>query len=311
MGYYEDVRAFHVKFNVPTDLQGDPRLLDPEDQEYREKFLGEELSELGEAYRAGDLAGVIDALQDLIYVAAGTGLMMGVPPKLWQELWNDVQRANMAKERATSAADPRSKRAHSLDVVKPAGWRAPDGAGILERYAALLAHSRAPAPPVDRSQRVLTDGSPVPDDGSHTELKANGQQQGYVVLTPEERARGWVRPYRDAYKHVGPHVCGYPGLPDPEGKKLPLVCTLPPGHAGPHRCDHQVEDVGQLERAGNKHHIGGCQAITPMTRSIAETYARDPGFYSGTFCTTCGKHRPLSEFRWYEMDGSIGPIVGS
>jgi hypothetical protein len=44
-----------------------------------------------------------------------------------------------------------------------------------------------------------------------------------------------------------------------------------------------------------------------MGRSIAETYARDPKFYGGTFCVRCGKHFPLfiegrSQFRW--DDGS-------
>jgi hypothetical protein len=51
----------------------------------------------------------------------------------------------------------------------------------------------------------LTDGSPVPEDGSHRKLKPNGQQEGYVVLSPEERAKGFVRPYRDAYRHL---TCG-------------------------------------------------------------------------------------------------------
>lgn len=46
---------------------------------------------------------------------------------------------------------------------------------------------------------TLTDGSPVTSD--HRELKVNGQQKGYVVLSEEERAKGWVRPYRDSYTH--------------------------------------------------------------------------------------------------------------
>lgn len=53
--------------------------------------------------------------------------------------------------------------------------------------------------PVDRSAQILTDGSPVPEDRSHTKLRASGQQEGYVVLSPKERSKGFVRPYRDAY----------------------------------------------------------------------------------------------------------------
>ena len=57
-----------------------------------------------------------------------------------------------------------------------------------------------------------------------------------------------------------------------------------------------------------------CGKITTMSRDIAETYARDPGFYSGTFCTTCRAHFPVGEngeFTWYEMDGREGPKVGT
>lgn len=114
--------------------------------------------------------------------------------------------------------------------------------------------------PADRSAQILTDGSPVPEDRSHTNLRSDGQQHGYVVLTDDERAKGFVRPYRDAYRHLK------------------------------------------------------CGKITTMGRKIAETYARDPAFYSGTFCVTCASHFPVGEdgeFVWYEMDGSIGPKVGT
>lgn len=29
-----------------------------------------------------------------------------------------------------------------------------------------------------------------------------GQHAGYIVLCPDERAKGFVRPYRDAYRHA-------------------------------------------------------------------------------------------------------------
>ena len=117
--------------------------------------------------------------------------------------------------------------------------------------AALDSHKKKMAlvAPVDRTARVLTDGSPVTDD--HLELLPSGQQKGYVVLSAEERTKGFVRPVRDTYKHL---VCG---------------------------------------------------SITTMGRSIAETYARDPSFYSGTFCCHCGTHFPTGEdgqFVW--LDGT-------
>lgn len=38
-----------------------------------------------------------------------------------------------------------------------------------------------------------------------------------------------------------------------------------------------------------------CGTETTMGAKIAETYARDPGFYGGTFCVGCGGHFPLLE----------------
>ncbi len=95
------------------------------------------------------------------------------------------------------------------------------------------------------SDQMLTDGSPVPADRSHTQINpATGQQRGYIVLTPEERAKGWVKPYRDSYIHEK------------------------------------------------------CGVLTCMGRALSETYARDPYFYSGTFCVGCSAHFPLDQFHW-------------
>lgn len=106
-------------------------------------------------------------------------------------------------------------------------------------------------PPVDRSARVLADGSPVTPD--HREINpATGQQKDYVVLSAEERAKGYVRPVRRTYTHLK------------------------------------------------------CGTDTTMAVSIAETYARDPGFYSGTFCMSCREHRPLDEFVWAGTTEQVG-----
>jgi len=96
----------------------------------------------------------------------------------------------------------------------------------------------------EKQKTELAIGGQAPEDRSHTELKKNGQQKDYVVLSQEERDKGFVRPCRDMYLHK---TCG---------------------------------------------------TITTMNRAIAETYARDPGFYSGTFCCNCQKHLPLDQFVW-------------
>lgn len=49
-----------------------------------------------------------------------------------------------------------------------------------------------------------------------------------------------------------------------------------------------------------------CGTSTKMSRPIAETYARDPTFYSGTFCATCRAHFPLSQFLWDGTDEVVG-----
>lgn len=127
-------------------------------------------------------------------------------------------------------------------------------------------------PPVDRSQRVLTSGAPVPADGSHTKDRGDGQQQGYVVLTEAERAKGWVRPYRDAYVHVGAGGSEVdPSNPAKSGLKPP-----------------------------------GCGVLTKMGRALSETYARDPKFYSGTFCVGCHAHFPLDQFVWDGTTETVG-----
>lgn len=121
---YEDVAAFHEKFGLTYD--GPPKILGDDVVQFRIQFLEEELLEFKVSAISEDLPGMADALIDLVYVAMGTAYQMGLP---WQQLWNEVQRANMTKVRATSAGQ--SKRKSSLDVIKPEGWQGPDIEGVL------------------------------------------------------------------------------------------------------------------------------------------------------------------------------------
>lgn len=114
-----DVEKFHTKFNLmPRDL-GAP--IDKELTQFRIKFLAEELKEANEAAARADLPGLLDALVDLVYVAIGTAYTLNLN---FGDAWKNVQAANMAKIKAS--ADNPSKRGYSGDIVKPAGWRAPD-----------------------------------------------------------------------------------------------------------------------------------------------------------------------------------------
>lgn len=50
--------------------------------------------------------------------------------------------------------------------------------------------------------------SPITDDPNDPRLGhgvgGEGMNEAYLVLSDEERAKGFVRPYRDHYVHVGP-----------------------------------------------------------------------------------------------------------
>lgn len=119
-----DVLAFQQKFQVPRAKA--PAFLDQQAFEFRLKVLQEELNEFKDSHEAGDMHGAADALVDLAYGLHGTALMMGLP---WPRLWEEVQRANMAKERASHAGQ--SKRGPALDVIKPEGWKVPDHTATL------------------------------------------------------------------------------------------------------------------------------------------------------------------------------------
>jgi hypothetical protein len=52
-----------------------------------------------------------------------------------------------------------------------------------------------------------------------------------------------------------------------------------------------------------------CNTNTSMPQAIAETYAQDPTFYSGTFCVACGGHFPIAEegeFVWLDDNSKVG-----
>jgi hypothetical protein len=54
---------------------------------------------------------------------------------------------------------------------------------------------------MDDPKTTLTDGSPVTPD--HREINPRtGMQKAYVVLSAEERAKGFVRPVRQTYRHL-------------------------------------------------------------------------------------------------------------
>ena len=118
--------------NFQRDVTGiepadSPTLVSEEYILARANFMSEEVHEFVDAATTGDMVGVADALADVIYVAVGTALTMGIP---LDKVWDVVHHANMHKHRGMT------KRGIANDAVKPPGWVGPE-AGI----AALLARA--------------------------------------------------------------------------------------------------------------------------------------------------------------------------
>jgi len=151
-------------------------------------------------------------------------------------------------------------------------------------------------------KKTLTDGSPITPD--HKELKPNGQQKGYVVLSEDERAKGFVRPVRCSYVHVGL------AMPDPCLVDLTDEQKERYGDTFVKFEKDQDPDSSRVGKFWTQEEVDkidkGCGVKTTMGLSIAETYARDPDFYGGTFCCGCKKHLPLNEFVWDGTDERVG-----
>lgn len=184
-----------------------------------------------------------------------------------------------------------------LDVLEQKRWEGPPRLGpkpptheevdartrefIKEVKKAIDETSAPDSPPA----MCTTSGEPV-DKVRAEQTNETGQHKSYIVLCPDERAKGFVRPYRDSYKHVGRKVCGlYVG---PDGA---TVCHMEPRHEG---------ECGEVKGPRPQ----ACNTVTTMGRALSETYARNPKFYGATFCVGCNKHLPVEEFVW-TADGEV------
>jgi len=133
-----------------------------------------------------------------------------------------------------------------------------------------------------------------------------GQHTSYWVLSEEERSKGFIRPVRTTYQHVGNRP-KYPlrDLTDEEKARYNQFGYVkyeqyPDG-----------EDMAGRYWAQKDLDAKPCNGTTTMGRAIAETYAREPTYYGRTFCAHCGSHFPVGrggEFIW--IDGS-GDKVGT
>ena len=137
--------------------------------------------------------------------------------------------------------------------------------------------------------------------GHGSEDKPGPQNEVYLVLSEEERTKGFVRPVRHSYKHVGIR---------PTGKTRPLTDEESEGFTGANYAlyeEYGPERHPAMGRYWTKAQLeSGCGSVTTMGQALAETYARDPRFYHSTFCCTCQMHRPVEEFVWEGTEERVG-----
>jgi predicted HAD superfamily Cof-like phosphohydrolase len=108
------VTAMHERFKINYD--GPPRLLSPEEKQFRVSCLQEELDEYK---NAGTLVEQYDALLDMAVFLLGTFHRQGMPFSSGMQV---VISHNMLK-----TVGPNSKRGgFSIDLVKPPHWVGPE-----------------------------------------------------------------------------------------------------------------------------------------------------------------------------------------
>ena len=145
------------------------------------------------------------------------------------------------------------------------------------------------------------------------QLNETGQHEIYLVLPEEEISKGFVRPVRNAYVHVGKKLL-YKGihrmLDEDEreeylDKKYVAVMTVLVDETGKFMGGSYVTQK-ELDAWESGKLIGGCGTTTTMGKELSETYARNPNFYGATFCCGCNKHLPVEEFVWKGTNQIVG-----
>lgn len=158
--------------------------------------------------------------------------------------------------------------------------------------------------------KVTLSGKPADPDHIHKGAPQpidpeTGMHKDYWVLSAEERSKGFVRPVRRSYRHVGSKP-KYPTRPltDEEKERYSKFGYVL----------FEIYPEDRLPVTGNfwtqkRLDARGCQAVTTMGIALAETYARDPEFYGSTYCATCHTHFPVGEngeFVWEGTDIRVG-----
>lgn len=121
--WHEDIWDMHYKFGVHQWIMEN---IDDKEKlskflEFRLNFLEEELTETRTAMKDKDPQEIVDGLIDLCVVAIGTLDSFGVDS---QRAWDEVHRANMAKNPGVKETRPNPL--GLPDLIKPEGWTGPE-----------------------------------------------------------------------------------------------------------------------------------------------------------------------------------------
>jgi predicted HAD superfamily Cof-like phosphohydrolase len=124
--------------NTPFDdqvefMQACGQNVDVNDTAQFDMYLGlidEEVAELNEARRQRDIVETADAIIDILVVAIGAGLSLGLP---MQALWDEVMRSNMSKVMPDGTVHRRA----DGKVLKPLTYSPPDIERVLREHHVL------------------------------------------------------------------------------------------------------------------------------------------------------------------------------
>ena len=93
--------------------------------------------------------------------------------------------------------------------------------------------------------------------------------------------------------------------PERQEGSTPTERTLPDGQHADHwvlSAEERAKGFVRPVRRSYKHTV--CGVVTSMPEAIAETYARQPGYYSSTFCAGGCGYKPVGQDGDFVWDGS-------
>lgn len=155
---FKDIYDLHAALGAYTGLDG-PKIPDIDTQRLRWSLIDEEIRELHSAIVDDDLPKIADGIVDSIVVLIGTALAYGIDLR---PLWDEVQRANMAKVGGPKRADGK--------CLKPPGWQPPNIEGLLVSQLPLRST-------MSEQQKAVTRCATSPAVQAGEDVKKEAQEQ--------------------------------------------------------------------------------------------------------------------------------------